>query len=132
MTKYACANCDFTADEDSFKPAKHLSQRIDPGGIYTDIECPKCGALAYPVPQTQPKTKEVAVCTHCGSDDVVADAAARWDIDTQEWDITNVFDKGHSCGNCGGECSIEFKPITDFETCSSCGEPVTDWENHEC
>ncbi len=51
---------------------------------------------------------EYPACTKCGSPNVSADAAARWDFATQDWTVTNVFDKGHSCDDCEGECSIEF------------------------
>ena len=53
--------------------------------------------------------KEYPVCDRCGSPNVSADAAARWDHGEQEWTITNVFDKGHSCDDCGGECRIEWE-----------------------
>jgi hypothetical protein len=54
-------------------------------------------------------------CPKCGSDNVVADAAARWnpnklegDPDESEgWEISNVFDNGHGCDDCGAE-DIEF------------------------
>lgn len=48
------------------------------------------------------------VCPRCGSDNVVADAAARWDTETHAWDVSNVFDKGHGCDDCGA-ADIEFK-----------------------
>lgn len=47
------------------------------------------------------------VCSTCGSDDVLADATARWDADEQRWEVTNISDKGHSCNECDGECKIE-------------------------
>ena len=49
--KYCCDNCGFTADEDEFKRASKLSQRLAPGGKFTDLECPDpdCGCLAFPV-----------------------------------------------------------------------------------
>jgi hypothetical protein len=47
-------------------------------------------------------------CPKCGSDNVVADAAARWNPDASEgWEISNVFDNGHGCDDCGAE-DIEF------------------------
>ena len=52
--------------------------------------------------------KEYPACDRCGSPNVSADAAARWDHEKQDWTITNVFDKGHSCDDCGGECKIEW------------------------
>ena len=53
--------------------------------------------------------KEYPVCDRCGSPNVSADAAARWDHEKQDWAVTNVFDKGHSCDDCGDECKIEWK-----------------------
>ena len=41
------------------------------------------------------------VCAECGSDDVVMNAAVTWDIETQTYEISNIFDKGHSCDECG-------------------------------
>lgn len=49
----------------------------------------------------------VPVCPKCNSDNVVADAVARWNIESQEWEVANVFDQGHSCDDCGAE-DIEF------------------------
>ncbi len=55
--RYRCDDCGYTADIEKFNYARDLSMRLDPGGTYTDMECPKvnCGALAYPV---MPKTKK--------------------------------------------------------------------------
>lgn len=53
--------------------------------------------------------KKYPVCDRCGSPNVSADAAARWDHEKQDWTITNVFDKGHSCDDCGDECRIEWE-----------------------
>jgi hypothetical protein len=50
-------------------------------------------------------TKRVPCCPKCGSADISADAASRWDIDTQQWEVTNIFDKGKSCDDCGHEFS---------------------------
>ena len=51
--------------------------------------------------------KRNPVCPKCGSDNVVADAAARWSTKTEEWEVSNIFDKGHGCDDCGAE-NIEF------------------------
>jgi hypothetical protein len=48
------------------------------------------------------------ICPKCGSDNVVADAAARWTtLAPAGWEISAVFDKGHGCDDCGGS-DIEF------------------------
>ena len=48
---YICDDCGYRADEAFFQPAKKLSMRLTPGGIYTELECSKCGALAFPAPR---------------------------------------------------------------------------------
>jgi hypothetical protein len=53
------------------------------------------------------KIKRVPVCPKCGSDNVAADAAARWSTENQKWEVSNIFDKGHGCDYCGAE-NIEF------------------------
>jgi hypothetical protein len=51
------------------------------------------------------------VCAHCGSDDVLADAYAKWDVETQTWEVTQTFDKGACCNKCDGETRIEEQPL---------------------
>jgi hypothetical protein len=34
------------------------------------------------------------VCSRCGSEEVVADAYAEWNVDSQAWGIVQTFDKG--------------------------------------
>jgi ribosomal protein L37AE/L43A len=46
------------------------------------------------------------VCSHCGSENVMRDAWAVWNVDTQQWDLGTVFDAGH-CDDCEGEASLE-------------------------
>jgi hypothetical protein len=58
------------------------------------------------------KVKTIPVCPRCGSDNVAADAAARWNREEQEWEVSNVFDKGHGCNDCGAD-NIEFAWVED-------------------
>lgn len=60
-------------------------------------------------------TKIIMVCRRCGSADVGADASARWNTDTQEWELTSTYDKGSSCEVCEGECRIEEMPLEDWQ-----------------
>ncbi len=48
------------------------------------------------------------VCSECASDDVLNDAYAEWDMDSQSWIIQQVFDKGTICQDCGGETSLDW------------------------
>ena len=43
-----CGNCQWQGAYKDAKPADRIAERIDLGGPYTDVECPDCGALAYP------------------------------------------------------------------------------------
>lgn len=53
------------------------------------------------------------VCRHCGSEDVLADAYAEWDVEEQKWVISNIFDKGAYCNSCDGESRIEEVPLME-------------------
>jgi hypothetical protein len=46
---YACQDCETEFYENQLNPAKDLSERIAPGDVYTDVECPSCGALCFPI-----------------------------------------------------------------------------------
>jgi len=66
---------------------------------------------------------KVPICPNCGSDSVVADAAARWSTEGQIWEISNVFDKGHGCDDCGAE-DISFDWITEKERKARAAQPA--------
>lgn len=53
------------------------------------------------------------VCSHCGSEDVKADAYAVWSKTSQEWEVEDTFDKGAWCNDCDGETRINEVPLTD-------------------
>lgn len=46
------------------------------------------------------------VCSECGSEDVLADAWAEWDIDTQEWVLQTTFDEKF-CPDCDCSCKVD-------------------------
>ena len=43
------------------------------------------------------------VCAECGSDDILLNASVRWDVKTQEYEVVNVYDRGHYCADCGSD-----------------------------
>jgi predicted RNA-binding Zn-ribbon protein involved in translation (DUF1610 family) len=58
----------------------------------------------------------VACCPDCGSVNISADAAVRWNIATQDWEVCNVFDKGKLCDDCGEEfIECEWRDATPQE-----------------
>ncbi|PNQ04034.1 hypothetical protein [Sphingobium sp. SA916] len=42
------------------------------------------------------------VCSHCGSDSIVRDAAVRWDVESQQWEVSGIYDCT-TCDLCGAE-----------------------------
>lgn len=71
---------------------------------------------------------EKPVCPYCKQAEVSADAAVRWDIEAQDWTVSNVFDKDRRCENL--DCEYEGCEITEMWV--SAEEPIkTDWlDNH--
>lgn len=57
-------------------------------------------------------TKMKMVCSTCGSENVLRDAFAEWDVEAQDWVLQNVFDDA-VCDDCGGETSINEQPIDE-------------------
>lgn len=51
---YQCANCEHIDEYRALPEARDLLERFEPGEIYTDVECPLCSALCYPVPDSEP------------------------------------------------------------------------------
>ena len=47
--KLQCDNCSHTADYDDFPEAEDFHTRNSIGFLFSDKECPECGALAFPV-----------------------------------------------------------------------------------
>lgn len=55
-------------------------------------------------------TKIKMICSHCKSEDVVKDAWASWNKETQEWELSQTFD-ANFCNNCEESRSIDEIPI---------------------
>ena len=51
------------------------------------------------------------VCSECGSENVVVDAYASWNFDTQEWEVASTHDKGSYCEDCDDEVYIDSKEV---------------------
>ena len=46
---YECQNCDYVAPYSELPKAKDILERMEPGDMFTDVECPACGALCFEV-----------------------------------------------------------------------------------
>lgn len=55
--------------------------------------------------------RTVPVCEHCRSEDVAVDAAARWSIEGQCWEVSTVYDQPTWCDNCNKEVHIEWEKV---------------------
>lgn len=104
---------------------------------------------------TKRKPKRVKmICGHCGGENVQADAYAHWNVETQQWELTNTFDKGAICDDCDGETRIKEviipeeprpevpkdfpvqplkpgEPAKDRMTCGECGRSWDDAQSTE-
>ena len=56
------------------------------------------------------KRVEQAVCTNCGSTEIVRDASVIWDTSTQQWEISGIYDYIF-CEGCDGETDFDFIPF---------------------
>lgn len=50
---YSCNNCAHVAPRDEMNAARDLLCRLEVGDVFTDKECPECGALAHPVDEPE-------------------------------------------------------------------------------
>ena len=46
--------------------------------------------------------KIIMRCQSCGSADITIDASARWDVKTQDWELSDVNDVFY-CNDCGDD-----------------------------
>jgi uncharacterized protein DUF3768 len=60
-------------------------------------------------PKSGPKPiAELPICQLCGSDRVVRDAWAAWNNQTQNWELSSIFDRAF-CQTCEAETNIEWR-----------------------
>ncbi|WP_300043097.1 hypothetical protein [uncultured Paracoccus sp.] len=57
--------------------------------------------------QDQPVTLH---CRYCGGQNLLADACARWNVETQQWEMSHVYD-GVTCEDCETETRADERPI---------------------
>ena len=50
------------------------------------------------------------ICSTCKSTDVIRDASAAWEVETQDWVLSAVFDQGY-CIDCDDEARLEERKI---------------------
>jgi hypothetical protein len=51
-------------------------------------------------------TRSTPVCSHCQSDDIVAQATVQWSNESQEWELASTFRMPAHCNHCNGGCDI--------------------------
>lgn len=60
--------------------------------------------------------KEVPVCAQCGSTEVAVEVvSAYWIVSEQDWEVSDICDKGHYCNHCGRETRLTWRPATPEE-----------------
>lgn len=55
--------------------------------------------------------KIVCVCATCGSKRITSDASAVWDVEKQDWILSDVC-QGTFCEDCEDECRVEERELT--------------------
>ena len=55
------------------------------------------------------------VCSSCGSENVVHDAWASWNVEEQKWELENWFDDAF-CRECDESCDIIDAPLEETPT----------------
>lgn len=71
---YECDNCEHKGQGVELPDARDLFQRLEPGGIYTNKECPHCGALCFPCLSREAEERRVALVAM--ADDAHSDEGA--------------------------------------------------------
>lgn len=51
------------------------------------------------------------ICANCGGENVMRDAWAQWDAESQQWTLSATFDHAH-CEDCDGAAWIEERELT--------------------
>jgi hypothetical protein len=51
-------------------------------------------------------TRSTPVCSHCQSDDIIAEATVQWSNESQEWELASTFRMPAHCNQCNGGCDI--------------------------
>jgi hypothetical protein len=94
---YRCANCSFEADREDLPDAKDLFIRLEAGGIFTDKECPKCGALAFPVKEEKGTVKgfmrmeeALEIVLQLAGDNITQEATDRHMPEAEKEEMTNA------------------------------------------
>jgi len=54
------------------------------------------------------KTKEIPVCSHCGSDEIKFDAWAEWNPESQKFELAQAFQYKAHCDECDGQTSVDW------------------------
>lgn len=83
--------------------------------------------LPEQVPVPSPGAYHVT-CPNCGSPNVVVDAAARWNFDTQQWELSSTFDE-RTCDDCGCE-SHSFEATEPHELTDAQRAVIEDGEEY--
>jgi len=99
-------NLSIDDDADVHAAARNLADQ----STYSNTRVPDltCAIVILRQPPDDPDTPPsgspsiIPRCPKCGADDISRDATARWDVDTQSWYLSGIFDC-QTCQDCGAE-----------------------------
>ncbi len=55
------------------------------------------------------------VCSECESPEISFEALVHWNAEVMDFEVSTILDKGHYCSACDGECSIDWKKISESD-----------------
>jgi hypothetical protein len=58
--------------------------------------------------------KKQMFCTECSSTSVTRDAIVRWNLATQEWEVSSLLDN-NDCDECGADSCVDERDATPEE-----------------
>lgn len=94
IQQHECGNCGWTGSEEQLgcvlADVPHLAERLDPGQTVPSGECPKCGALAYPV---EHKELEIVVNVSGGLVTDVYSTSPKIEVHVMDWDAAEEDDE---------------------------------------
>ena len=64
-----------------------------------------------PILGTEVASRVEQACARCGGTDVTMEAAVRWDINSQEWQVSAVYDNSAYCGGCSADVSVDEREL---------------------
>ncbi|AXK44051.1 hypothetical protein [Erythrobacter aureus] len=81
-----CQNCDWKGTEDQVEELQDVSERVGPGETMPVGECPKCGAVAHYMDESDPKTPSPALLEAISDLEAILEDMPEVEPDAEDYD----------------------------------------------